>query len=58
MIRSTWATKEYFEGIREVQKEPAPGAKRLIAEIDYEIQVARFRVESSGGSRAEKSPGV
>ena len=45
--------KEYFEGISEIDKESPPGAKRLVAEIDYEIQVARFRAESSSGGRTE-----
>jgi hypothetical protein len=40
--------KKLFEGIREIEKEPAPGAKWLIAEIDHEIQVARFPKKSSG----------
>jgi hypothetical protein len=45
--------KECFEGIREIDKESTPGAKRLIAEIHYEIQIARFQAESSGGGRTE-----
>jgi hypothetical protein len=28
-----------IEGMREIEKKPGPGAKRLITEIEHEIQV-------------------
>jgi len=46
-------TEERFEGICELQKVPAPGAKRPVAKIDQKIEVTRFRAECVSRSRSE-----